>query len=176
MHQINLTYLAVEDRLLMRINTKERQEFRFLMTRRYTGLLWHALTQLFAPRPPQEAAPAVMDPLVEATKQEIKHQQLVSQSDFKTEYQASDYLPLGEAPILLFGVGIRPAPNGEPMLCMHPEKGDGIEIVINEPIAHSICQLVLDTTTRADWRLPLVFAPPPGPDAAPDAGDRTGLN
>lgn len=176
MHQINLSYLATEDRLLLRINTKQRQEFRFWMTRRYTGLVWQALNQIFAAKLPGEAPAAKVDPLVEATKQEIKHQQVVSQADFKTEYQASDYLPLGESPILLFSVGIRPAPDGQPLLCMHPEKGSGIEMIVNEPIAHSLCQLILETVGKADWRLPLVFSSGPRREVDPDVDERPGLN
>ncbi|MBU6180254.1 MAG: hypothetical protein KGR69_11350, partial [Verrucomicrobia bacterium] len=87
---MQLTYVATEDRMLFRVNTKERQEFRFWMTRRYVAILWHTLTQLLANRAPGAAgAPAapLTDPLVEAAKQEIKHQEVVSQADFKTQYQ-----------------------------------------------------------------------------------------
>ena len=175
MHQMQLTYLATEDRLLFRVNTRARQEFRFWMTRRYTAILWHTLTQLLANRPmtPEvPVAPPSADPLVEAAKQEIKHHEVVSQADFKTQYQESTYLPLGEAPLLLFSVGVKPAPDGQPLLCMHPENGQGIEIVLNEQILHSICKLILDTSTKAEWGLNLVFVPGTGP--APEGP--TGLN
>lgn len=169
MHQMQLTYVATEDRMLFRVNTKARQEFRFWMTRRYTAILWHTLTQILANRPIAPDAPnapvvpPVADPLVEATKQELKHQEVVSQADFKTQYQESTYLPLGEAPILLFSVGVKPAPDGQPLLCLHPEKGQGIEIVLNEQITHSFCQLILDTTAKAEWGLVLAFVPGTGP-------------
>ena len=166
MHQMQLTYVATEDRMLFRVNTKARQEFRFWMTRRYTAILWHTLTQLLANRAPAtavQAAPPLVDPLVEAAKQEIKHQQVVSQADFKTQYQESSYLPLGEAPILLFSVGIKPAPDAQPLLCLHPEQGQGIEIVLNEQIIHSLCQLILDTSDKAGWGLNLAFVPGTGP-------------
>ncbi len=175
MHQMQLTYVATEDRMLFRVNTKERQEFRFWMTRRYVAILWHTLTQLLANRAPgAERAPAapLSDPLVEATKQEIKHQEVVAQADFKTQYQESTYLPLGESPILLFSVGVKPGPQGEAILCLHPEQGQGIEMALNEQIVHSICQLILDTVAKADWGLTLVFVPGTGP--APE-GPR-GLN
>jgi hypothetical protein len=175
MHQMQLTYVALEDRLLFRVNTKARQEFRFWMTRRYVAILWHTLTQLLANRAPGStdtpAAP-LSDPLVEAAKQEIKHQEVVSQADFKTQYQESTYLPLGEAPILLFSVGVKPGPQGEALLCLHPEQGQGIEMALNEQILHSICQLILDTVAKAEWGLQLAFVPGTGP--APE-GPR-GLN
>jgi len=166
MHQMQLSYVATEDRLLFRINTKARQEFRFWMTRRYTAILWHTLTQILTNRtspPPEIVAPPLVDPLVEAAKQEIKHQEVVSQADFKTQYQESTYLPLGEAPALLFSVGIKPAPDGQALLCLHPEQGQGIEMVLNEQIVHSLCQLILDTATKAEWALNLAFVPGTGP-------------
>jgi hypothetical protein len=175
MHQMQLTYVATEDRMLFRVNTKERQEFRFWMTRRYVAILWHTLTQLLANRAPgATGAPAapLTDPLVEAAKQEIKHQEVVSQADFKTQYQESSYLPLGESPVLLFSVGVKPGPQGEALLCLHPEQGQGIEVALNEQIVHSICQLILETVAKADWGLQLVFVPGTGP--APE-GPR-GLN
>ncbi len=168
MHQMQLTYVAVEDRLLFRVNTKARQEFRFWMTRRYTAMLWHTLTQLLANRASAPGvAPAVphSDPLAEAAKQEIKHQEVVSQADFKTQYQESTYLPLGESPILLFSIGVKPGPQSEALLCLHPEQGQGIEMVLNEQIVHSLCQLILDTATRAEWGLNLAFVPGTGPAA-----------
>lgn len=188
MHQMQLSYVSTEDRLLFRLNTKARQEFRFWMTRRYTKLLWHSLDRLLTKQKPAASPPPVSsppsvpvdpipssspaDPLVEAAQKEIKHQELVSQADFTTAYQESTYLPLGETPALLFSVGIKPGPGGAAMLCLHPEKGQGIEMVLNEQILHSLCQLLIDTTTKADWNLHFAFLPRdgkggPAPDSPP---------
>ena len=183
MHQMQLSYVSTEDRLLFRLNTKARQEFRFWMTRRYVMILWHSLNQLLAKEEPAAAAavpevpvPALVDPLVEAAKKEFKHQEFVAQADFKTQYQESTYLPLGDTPALLFSVGIKPAPDGTAMLCMHPEKGQGIEMVLNEQILHSLCQLIIDTTTKADWRLNLAFLSRGGNPGPATEGPAQGLN
>jgi len=163
MHQMQLTYVPTEDRLLFRMNTKNRQEFRFWMTRRYVGILWHSLTNIIskAEKSKEEAPkPAPVDPLVESTKVEMKHQEMVSKSDFKTEYQESTYLPLGEQPALLFSVAVKPNPNGQAMLCMHPEKGEGVELALNEQILHSLCKLIAETTEKAEWKLHLSFVDP----------------
>lgn len=183
MHQMQLSYVSTEDRLLFRLNTKERQEFRFWMTRRYVGILWHTLNQLLSkPDPVHEAdvpekGPVLHDPLVESAMKEIKHQEMVSQADFKTQYQESSYLPLGETPSLLFSVGIKPNPEGQAMICMHPEKGEGIEMVLNEQILHSLCQLIIDTTSKADWKLNFAFLPRGGSEGpAPEGPKPQGLN
>ena len=175
MHQMQLSYISTEDRLLFRVNTSARQEFRFWMTRRYTGLLWSALAKVIeeSGETPQDAAPQpVPDPLSKSAEKELKHQELVSQSDFQTGYEESTYLPLGDAPVLLFSIGIKPSPEGQAMLCMHPENGQGIEMVLNEQIVHSLCKLITDTTSKAGWNLNLSF----GGSSFGKTESTTGLN
>ena len=176
MHQMQLSYVSTEDRILFRLNTKARQEFRFWMTRRYTSILRNTLAKLLAeeieePAPETERRdPPLKDALVESAKQEIKHKEVVSQADFETQYQESTYLPLGEEPALLFSVGLKPAPGGNQLLCMHPEKGQGIEMALNDQILHSLAKLIVDTTGKAGWNLNLRFSPPPQEGEEPSAG------
>ena len=176
MHQMQLSYMPTEDRILFRMNTKARQEFRFWMTRRYTSILWNTLSKMISDQEKKDeiqeerSEGPLKDALVESAKKEIEHQEIVSKSDFKTQYQESSYLPLGEEPALLFSVGVKPNNKAQPMLCMHPEKGQGIEIVLNDQILHSLCKLIVDTSKKADWKLDLRFAPPPSAEGEPPAG------
>ncbi|MEM7600505.1 MAG: hypothetical protein AAF357_03705 [Verrucomicrobiota bacterium] len=176
MHQMQLSYVSTEDRILFRLNTKARQEFRFWMTRRYCMILWNTLSKLLGTEPaedapgPERGAPPLKDALAESAKQEIKHKEVVSQADFETQYQESTYLPLGEEPALLFSIGLKGGPDGNQLLCMHPEKGQGIEMALNDQILHSLAKLIVDTTTKADWKLDLRFMPPPKSGEEPPAG------
>lgn len=176
MHQMQLSYVSTEDRILFRLNTKARQEFRFWMTRRYAGILWNTLSKLLTSDPAERApsaergTPPLKDALVESAKQEIKHKEMVAKADFQTQYQESTYLPLGEEPALLFSVGLKAGPEGSQLLCMHPEKGQGIEMALNEQILHSLCKLIIDTTTKAGWNLDLRFVPPQKNGKDPPAG------
>ena len=45
LHQINLGYSPEEDRILLRINTTGKTEYRLWMTRRYVKILWKLLTK-----------------------------------------------------------------------------------------------------------------------------------
>ncbi|MEM1441942.1 MAG: hypothetical protein AAGF67_06340 [Verrucomicrobiota bacterium] len=176
MHQMQLSYVSTEDRILFRLNTKARQEFRFWMTRRYTSILWNTLSKLLTDEvedpvlEPERGAPPLKDALAESAKQEIKHKEVVSQADFETQYQESTYLPLGEEPALLFSVGLKPGPAGNQLLCMHPEKGQGIEMALNDQILHSLAKLIVDTTGKAGWNLDLRFSPPTEEGEEPPAG------
>lgn len=177
LHQMQVTYAPVEDRLLFRVNTKQRQEFRFWMTRRYVALLWKTILSHLRDThgeiaPSAEGSPSLPTP--EPLKDAIiakEHEEQVAKSDFKTQYQESSYLPLGEQPLLLYGIGIKKPAEGSAILCMHPPKGEGIEISLNEQITHSLCRLVADATKKADWTLDLEFSQAsryfPGGDKGP---------
>ncbi len=55
-------------------------------------------------------------------------------------------------------VVVKALPDQEvPLLCMHPENGEGIEIALNDQILHSMCRLLSDCAKQADWELKLDF-------------------
>jgi len=191
MHQIQLTYKPEEDRILLRINTTTQEEFRFWMTRRYVLLLWQALARLvsgieLAKQPGALGLDAAgsrrappFDPLAIAAKAEMEHQAAVSGADFQSEYQEGPILPLGSEPALLHRVAVKPNASGQAILCLHPENGAGIELVLNEQILHSFCQLMADTAAKAEWGIELRFAAPPAPPGGESGGESpppAGLN
>lgn len=169
---MQLSYVSEEDRILLRMNTRARQEFRFWMTRRYAGLLWKTITQVVEKREVEETE--VQDELKKAAQIQEKHDKTVENSDFQTQYQESSYLPLGEAPALLFSAGIKPDPEGRALLCMHPKDGQGIELALNDQIVHSLCKLLVDTSQKADWGLDLNWSKIK-PNVEPEEPDQ-GLN
>ena len=168
---MQLSYVSEEDRILLRMNTRSRQEFRFWVTRRYVELLWKTITKVVEKREAKES-PEVKDELKKATKIQEKHEKTVESSDFQTQYQESTYLPLGEEPALLFSAGIKPDPGGRALLCMHPKNGQGIELALNDQIVHSLGKLLADTSDKAGWGLDLSWSKiEPTPDFdGPDQG------
>ncbi len=176
LHQMQFTYVPVEDRILFRMNTKARQEFRFWMTRRYVKVLWNTIIKILKDRVSPPAAEMIDNkPLPEPMKEakiQVDHQQAVEKSDFKTQYEESNYLPLGESPTLLFSVGIKPGKNNMALLVLNPQKGQGIELALNDQIVHSLCKLLSETAAKADWKLDLDFGQ--ASDLMPDLGQ--GLN
>lgn len=174
LHQMQLSYVSEEDRILLRMNTRARQEFRFWLTRRYVGLLWKTITQVVEQR--EFTKEPVKDELKKAAHIQDKHVKTVENSDFKTQYQESTYLPLGEEPSLLFSTGIKPDPEGRALLCMHPKDGQGIELALNDQIVHSFCKLLIDTTEKAQWDLNLKWSKiEPGDDIGGTSSE-SGLN
>ena len=160
LHQMQLTFVPVEDRVLFRMNTKARQEFRFWMTRRYIKVLWNTIIKLLKERQGKKLETKEEKPLPEPIQEAViaaEHQKIVENSDFQTQYQESTYLPLGESPTLLFSVGVKPGPNNQAILVMSPQEGQGIEIGLNDQIVHSLCKLLAETAAKAEWDLNLDF-------------------
>ena len=56
LHQFNINYVPLEDRILLRINTLQGDEYRIWLTRRYTGIL---LERLAAQMEKHGGAPAL---------------------------------------------------------------------------------------------------------------------
>jgi len=182
LHQMQLTFVPAEDRMLFRVNTEGGHEFRFWMTRRYSGLLFKALADLLrmemkaksggeAVSPDKPRVPDPVEEMKESIEIEAEHRENVQKSNFETPYEESQSFPLGEEPILLFRIAIKPGPQGGPLLCLHPEKGGGIELALNAQIAHSLCRLLAETSEKADWKLGLRLANP-----GAGGGEQSGLN
>src|SRR5436190_2425472 len=98
-HQIQMKYSAQEDRILLRISSTERAEFRFWLTRRYVKLLWTILLKMLE-RDPSAAQHA--DENVRRTLLGFQHESAVQSANFAKPFEEDvSSLPLGANPVLL---------------------------------------------------------------------------
>jgi hypothetical protein len=102
-HQLNVTHNDRQDRLLVRVNTANAQEFRFWLTRRMTLLLMPALRQSLGRLESSVPHRLASEPASMAILTELQHEAFLQQADFETPYQ--------EPPV--------PAQMAEPMLVTH---------------------------------------------------------
>jgi hypothetical protein len=153
-HQFNMQFNPEEDRILFKLNTIHKQEFRFLLTRRFVKLLWPVLLQLLANdlkrREPQVAQHVAKQVL------EFEREQVISNADFSQKYaeEVAKTFPLGEEFILLTRIQVKQVPQGD-ILCLHPTQGQGIEFMVNNAFLHPFCKLLEDSVARAQWELQL---------------------
>lgn len=169
--QVQISFNAAEDRLLMRLATDSSEEFRCWLTRRFVKALRPHLAKSLAeqPRIRTQANPEARRELLK-----FEQQQAVGASDFKTPYQAADRsLPLGETPMLLTRFQIRPQANGAITLAIGQEQGPGIDLALNSQLLHSIAALMDAAISKAAWDLAPTEATP---DTRADAGPRNVLN
>lgn len=166
-HQMQITFVPEEDRLLFRVNTvgRQRAEFRFWFTRRYVRILWNGLLNMLKKVTKDQPSGV---PVAKVIARE--HQEVVKQADFETAYEESNVFPLGDRPILLAVVGLGANAEGVPVLSMQPQQGQGIELSLNRQILHSFCRLLHEATIKAEWDLHLDFG------EAEDLMSRLGLN
>lgn len=166
LQQLQVTYAPQEDRILLRVNTTEREEFRFWLTRRLVLRLLPGLTRSLARQPDIGAHPDA-----EARREvfRFRREQALSRADFETTYQeGAESFPLGEQPVLVTGIRLRRREEDRWLLVLQPAGGQGTEILLKEDMVYSLQSLLLKTAEGAGWgKAP---AAPPAPPEAPPEG------
>lgn len=165
-----MAYNAQEDRILLRILSTQRAEFRFWMTRRYVKLLWTVIVKMLERDP---AAAVHADESVRRTVMGVQHAATVQQGEYAKPYEdeGAKVLPLGDSPVLLARVTGRQPENQPPVLSLHPQQGQGIDLGVNTSLLHMISKLLVDAVAQSDWDLKLAidpdFAMPPQAQGIP---------
>ena len=127
--QIQIKFVAAEDRLLLRVSSSDELEFRFWITRRLINLIWPALHQAVA-----EAPRIQTQPTSDAKRELIafEHETAVSNSDFATPLKETQKtMPLGDQPILLAKMHMRRNKSGAMVMALAPEQGQRIDLALN---------------------------------------------
>lgn len=148
--QIQIRFAPVEDRLLLRVNSTDNQEFRFWLTRRYVKLLLPVVYKLLAldDRVQQQS-----ENQARQTVMEFQHDSAVSNTDFVTEYDESpNSMPLGASPVLLAKLQVRTG-DKEHVLSMQPERGQGVELSFNPQLLHGFLKLIMDALAQTEWNI-----------------------
>ena len=149
--QIQIAFVAGEDRLLLRVSTQNKEEFRCWLTRRFVKAIRPALAQALAAQPRIQTQ---VDPLAKLELLRFEHEVARQSSDFATPYKGLNRaLPLGEAPVLLTRGQLRPQDGGGMILTLAPDLGGGIDLALNPTLLHSFLALLDQTLLGTDWDL-----------------------
>lgn len=145
LHQLNVSYVVAEDRLLLRASTRGGSEYRIWLTRRFSGLLAGIL------RKQMEAfggAPVL------AASDEAKT--LFRQGAMEKKYDAANNVdfPLGESGILAMRINSRLAGDGTLALQILPGAGEGVTLNLNRTLLYMFHSLLVQGIEQAEWRLP----------------------
>lgn len=159
LQQLQVTYSPQEDRILLRVNTTEREEFRFWLTRRLVMQLLPGLTRSLATSPEVQTQPTG-----EARRElaRFRHEKALAEADFDTAYrEEAEAFPLGETPLLVTALQLRRREPGVWVLVLLPAQGQGSEIALKEPMVHSLASLLRKAAGGARWAEVEVPEPPP---------------
>lgn len=153
--QVSVSYSKAEDRLLLRMNTRQDQEFRLWLTRLLTGQLISQLHQVLT-----DTTGIAHSPDLARTLSEFR-QSATEQSARFTEFRPARLLPLGSTPLLVSGYGMERLPEQFALtLQLHGAKQ--LDMKINEPIVRQILLLLKRMQAHADWRLDPLSPPQTG--------------
>ena len=112
-HQMSVTYLPEQDRILMRVNTTEGEETRMWLTRRLMVGLWPLLSKLLTDHllklESAGASLAGANPELKKMLADFRKEEFLQHADFDTPYQEGQTRqPLGEEPLLVTDVDAAP--------------------------------------------------------------------
>lgn len=140
-----MTYVAAEDRLLLRASTRAGDEYRLWLTRRYAGLLTAILQkqmEKFGGAPVLAASDAAKD--------------LFRQGAMEKKYEAggSVNFPLGEGGILAVRINSGIGADGVMQLQLLPAQGEGVTLQLNQTLLYMFHTLLAQGVEQAEWHLP----------------------
>jgi hypothetical protein len=147
--QLQMSYSAEQDRILLRVNTKTGEEFRFWLTRRYARLIIKALK---AHRAADPDVSSQVTPDAKKAVQEFKQEAAQAKGNFKKDFEPSGQFPLGEEPTLAFKLSYS-VKNGKLALAIAPKESQGINLVLDENLNFNVTRLLRSAATSGDWQL-----------------------
>src|SRR5262245_48484990 len=133
LHQINVAYVAREDRLLMRVSTRGGEEFRIWLTRRFTGRL---VDLLRGQMDRHGGAPSL------ASNQDTRRLFKQGAMNKSFDQEAAQTFPLGEGGILAFRAKTATADDGSLVLEIAPETDQGIKLNLNKTLLYLFYNLL----------------------------------
>lgn len=142
--QVNISYIADEDRLLLRLKAGEQDEFRFWLTR--------ACLRNFLPQSNAWLAAADSQPGAEAMQNALKRESAAAAADFSSQFAPGQNFPLGETPLLVIGMQLN-ANNRDACMRLLLSEQRLITLNLDETAMASVQRLLREIIVSAGWEL-----------------------
>lgn len=166
LHQINVTISNEEDRLLLRVSTTAKHEYRLWLTRRFLRALWDLLVKAVERH---AGAHAQGDDEVRKALISFQHEAAVKGADFKTAYTAAEFdSPFGEKPVLVTGVQLKAGRGGNFEMTLQTIDDRSVSVRLDAKLLHSLCSILATAAKKAEWGLDLRIGAPLGPAKSPE--------
>ena len=156
--QLNLSYIADQDRLLLRVGLSDNSELTVWLTYRITRMIWQLLNveahlpsanSIQAGMPPQQA--------VQQFQQEVQTTEALQKMDFQSPYTPRQEV-VNEKIMLVTNVLLHKQdgkPQGLEMPCL---EGINVRINLNQELILALCNMLQLSCKEAAWEL--TGAPP----------------
>jgi len=162
--QLNASYLVQEDRILFRINTAEKAEFCFLLTRRVAVFILAASEHLVEKQLEQKH-----DPVTAKALADFEKKNLISSDAQGPEFESGETFPLGNTPLLVLDVtcGLTDSDSGGEQLFSIDfilGKDQNINLKLPKPMLIAMRVLLENLCDQASWGRAMIAT------SAPDSG------
>jgi len=158
LHQLTMTYSPEQDRVMLRIGTKEKTEYQLWMTRRFVRVMWGALVQTIErdPNLAKDLLPDVKDAVMA-----MEHQESIQGSDFSQKHEKSNVnLTSNTGALLVTGGQVKPVNSDLTRINLKTENGMGVEFSLNKQLLHALCHMMVTSAQTAEWDLELAIGDP----------------
>ncbi len=146
-----MQYVAEEDRILLRVSSLDRHEFRFWITRRYAALLIKTL------RDHKKADPDVSSQVTPEAKQAVqsfKQEKAIEEATFDQQFkEIGNEFPLGQSAQLAYKLSYSINADGNLNLSVQPKEGRGLNFVLNQDVNITMTELLLTASRKGSWKL-----------------------
>ena len=162
-HQLSVHHDERQDRLLLRLNTKDQQEFRFWLTRRMTLRLLPAIQQSTVRLESAQPGVAATDAPAQHLLTELKRDAFLQQADFATPFDNhATQWPLGTEPLLITDAHLTIKPGGALEMAFE-DKSDAAQVKscqlhLQVSLVHGMLHLIRQASEKAEWGLMGTFA------------------
>ena len=183
LHQLTMTYSPEQDRVMLRIGTKENTEYQLWMTRRFVRIMWRALIKIMErdtnlakdwvpedrvtedrvpkDRTSKDQVPKDNIPEVKDAIMAMQHQESVQNSDFSQKHAKGNVnLMANTGALLVIGGQVKPVNEDRTRINLKTDKGTGIEFFLNKKLLHALCHMIIKSAQRAQWDLDLAVGDP----------------
>jgi hypothetical protein len=157
-HQLSVLFDERQDRLLMRVNTREAQEIRLWLTRRIALKLLAPLELAIAKMESRNASVSLADAQAQSLLVELRQDEFLQKADLKTPYSSQGKsLPLGAEPLVVTEITLNIQP-GAGVQMVFLDAGDSTTaeractLQMQAQLVHGLLHLLQKAMKNAHWR------------------------
>ena len=155
-HQLSVHHDERQDRLLLRLNTQDQQEFRFWLTRRMSLRLMPAIEQSAVRLEAAQPGVAATDTPAQNLLSELKRDAFLKKADFATPFEnRATQLPLGAEPMLITDAHLTIKPGGALEIAFEdktdPAQARACQLHLQVSLVHGMVHLIQQAIEKAEW-------------------------
>jgi hypothetical protein len=153
--QLNGTYFAEEDRVMLKIRTRDDAEYRLWLTRLITQKILAVIEKISIKSIEASTKNKALPKNVVETMDEMRQKNIESQTDLSQKYQSTAKLPLGAEPVLITNATFTIFQNSKvTMKCVLKNK-DPIEFEFNMVTLAKVRVLLTRLCEKGRWEISL---------------------